>query len=125
MKASTEFSQENDSSNSSSYSSDEEPVQKTAVIELQWDPNEENILVSFTDASICLVSFSGLDPKTCVKQRFNKQSSVMSHMFWASDKSGNFVTASDKFGVLTVWNVAVAEPRKIIKVGAAGVRSML
>jgi hypothetical protein len=46
-------------------------------------------------------------------------------MFWASDKSGNFVTASDKFGVLTVWNVAVAEPRKILKVGAAGVRSML
>ena len=45
----------------------------------------------------------------------------MSNLFWASDKSGNFITANDKYGVLALWNVASTEPRKIIKVGVAGV----
>ena len=67
LKASSELSKVDDSSSSSSYSSDEERAPTSAVSELQWDPNEENILVSFTDASICLVSFAGLDAKTCVK----------------------------------------------------------
>lgn len=30
----------------------------------------------------------------------------MSNLFWAPDKSGNFITASDKFGVFSLWNVA-------------------
>jgi hypothetical protein len=46
LKASSEFSKVDDSSSSSSYSSDEERAPTSAVSELQWDPNEENILVS-------------------------------------------------------------------------------
>ena len=92
---------------------------------MQWDPYEENLLVACSDSKICLISFNGLDNRTCVKQRFDSTSAIQTNLFWTSDKSGNFVTSSEKFGVVTIWNAASTEPRKILKVGASGIQNIL
>ena len=30
-----------------------------AVVDLAWDPQEDNLLVSFADRGMCLISFQG------------------------------------------------------------------
>jgi WD40 repeat protein len=49
----------------------------------------------------------------------------ISSLFWADDKSGNFVSSNESFGALTIWNAASEAPQKTIKLGCAGVHSML
>ena len=40
------------------------------IIDMQWDPQEDNMLVSFADHGMCLISFQGLSEATQVVKRF-------------------------------------------------------
>ncbi len=31
------------------------------IVEMAWDPNEDNLLVSFADKSLCLISYQGFN----------------------------------------------------------------
>jgi WD40 repeat protein len=92
------------------------------VEDMSWDPFEENLLVAY-EAGIALVSFQGFSSHTSIKQVF--QTKNISSLFWTDDKSGNFVTANDILGTITLWNAANSEPRKSFKVGNTGIRYIL
>ena len=53
--------------NQNNFRLDPEEVQ---IIEMMWDPNEDNILVSFGDKSISLITFQGLDDQTFISKKF-------------------------------------------------------
>jgi len=73
---------------------------EVAIEELQWDPFEDNLLVSFGDGSLNMISFQGLSSDSKVVQTFQRQSNTVTNILWSNDKSGNFLTASSKQGVL-------------------------
>jgi len=98
--------------------------EETSIIEMKWDPNEDNILVSFIDGSLCMVSFHGLCEQTEVCQTFEVSQNQVTQLEWYTDKSGNFITANEKLGVLQFWNVASKEPKQTYKVGSSGVHAM-
>ena len=91
------------------------------IVEVQWDPFESNILVSFVDGSISLISYQGFCDKTVISQEFEPQSHSIRCMVWSQDRSGNFYTSSEKIGLLQSWNVASKEPKQSFKVGSSGV----
>ena len=95
------------------------------ILDMKWDPNEDNLLVSFGDKSMALITFQGLDEQTFVSKRFERQSQQFENMLWLPDKSGDFLTASAKVGVLQLWNVAQGEPKQTFKVGSRGVHNMV
>ncbi len=74
--------------------------EEVTIEELQWDPFEDNLLVSFGDGSLNLISFQDLSNSSKVVQTFERQSSVVTNILWSNDKSGNFLTASSKQGAL-------------------------
>ena len=41
------------------------------------------------------------------------------------DRSGDFLTASAKVGIVQLWNVAQAEPKHTFKIGNRGVHYMM
>jgi hypothetical protein len=51
--------------------------EEVAIEELQWDPFEDNLLVSFGDGSLNMISFQGLSNSSKVVQTFEQQSSVV------------------------------------------------
>lgn len=79
---------------------------KFSVSDMSWDPHEENILVAVKNAGVCLISFQGISNTTQIIQTFNAKSRKICNLFWSDDKSGNFVTANEDQGTLTVWNAA-------------------
>ena len=95
--------------------------EEVKILEIQWDPYESNILVSFVDGSVSLISYQGFCDKTTISQEFEAQSHSIRCMVWSQDRSGNFYTSSDKIGLLQAWNVASKEPRQSFKVGSSGV----
>jgi hypothetical protein len=74
--------------------------EEVIIEELQWDPFEDNLLVSFGDSSLNLISFQGLSNSSKVVQNFERQSSFVTSILWSNDKSGNFLTAFSKQGAL-------------------------
>ena len=42
------------------------------ITDMQWDPFEDNLLVSFGDNSMALVTFQGLDSQTFIAKKFEK-----------------------------------------------------
>lgn len=42
------------------------------ILDIAWDPQEDNLLVSFADQGMCLVSFQGFSDATQVVQRFDQ-----------------------------------------------------
>lgn len=77
-----------------------EKIEKTkyevSIVDVQWDPFEDNLIVSFADGSLSLISFQGLDTNTQVVQTFERQANQFSNVIWTKDKSGNFLTANKK-----------------------------
>lgn len=91
---------------------------KDPVTDAQWDPlSEEYLLVAFGDGSLTLFDAS--------TQRevhsFDKQPQGIKSLAWARAQPGNFVTSTDRVGVLRLWNVSQRAPLTQIKVGPAGV----
>ena len=95
------------------------------IEDMAWDPQEDNMLVSFTDKSMCLVSFQGLCAETGVVKRFEPQQHTINNIVWMTDRSGNFITSNDKVGNIQYWNVASNEPRSSNKLGAKGTNQMI
>jgi hypothetical protein len=42
------------------------------ILEMCWDPNEDNLLVSFGDKSMTLITFQGLDEQTFIAKKFER-----------------------------------------------------
>ena len=94
------------------------------IEDMAWDPQEDNLLVSFGDKGMCLISYQGFSPETRVVKRFDPPQHVVNNIAWMPDRSGNFVTTNEKVGIVLSWNVASNEPSQAIKVGAKGTHSM-
>ncbi|CAE8613930.1 unnamed protein product [Polarella glacialis] len=91
---------------------------KDAVTDAQWDPlSDDYLLVSFADGSLTLYDASNQKEI----HSFDKQSQGINSMAWAKAQPGNFVTVTDRVGVLRLWNVSQRAPLAQIKVGLAGV----
>lgn len=99
--------------------------EEVAIEDIRWDPFESNILVTFADGAMSLISYQGFSEKTNVSQQFEKQANSLTSLLWSHDRSGNFFTSSNKVGVISAWNVASKEPKSIFKVGNNGVHQML
>ncbi|CAE8588805.1 unnamed protein product, partial [Polarella glacialis] len=91
---------------------------KDAVTDAQWDPlSDDYLLVSFADGSLTLYDASNQKEI----HSFDKQSQGINSMAWAKAQPGNFVTVTDRVGVLRLWNVSQRAPLAQIKVGLTGV----
>mmetsp|Transcript_59784 Transcript_59784/g.142296 ORF Transcript_59784/g.142296 Transcript_59784/m.142296 type:complete len:1248 (+) Transcript_59784:94-3837(+) len=94
---------------------------KDPVTDAQWDPlSEDYLLVAFQDGSLTLFDAS--------TQReihsFDKQSQTVRCIAWAASQPGNFITCTERIGVLRLWNVSQRGPLSQIKVGSSGVLSV-
>jgi WD40 repeat protein len=92
---------------------------------IEWDPFENNILVTTQDGSLHLISYQGFTANTQTTQQFERQSHAISSVVWANNRSGSFFTSSSKVGIVLEWNVAIKEPKKSYKVGGSGVHQMV
>eukprot|EP00929_Paragymnodinium_shiwhaense_P078519 TRINITY_DN40719_c0_g1_i1.p1 TRINITY_DN40719_c0_g1~~TRINITY_DN40719_c0_g1_i1.p1 ORF type:complete len:1260 (-),score=209.45 TRINITY_DN40719_c0_g1_i1:239-4018(-) len=91
---------------------------KDPVTDAQWDPlSEDYMLVAFGDGSLVLYDASSQKEI----HSFDKQHQPIRTLAWARSQPGNFVTGTDKVGVLRLWNVSQKAPLAMIKVGSSGV----
>eukprot|EP00931_Biecheleriopsis_adriatica_P115448 TRINITY_DN91232_c0_g1_i1.p1 TRINITY_DN91232_c0_g1~~TRINITY_DN91232_c0_g1_i1.p1 ORF type:complete len:1254 (-),score=243.44 TRINITY_DN91232_c0_g1_i1:54-3791(-) len=91
---------------------------KDPVTDAQWDPlSEDYLLVSFADGSLTL--YDANSQKEI--HSFDKQAQPIRSMAWAKAQPGNFVTATDRVGMLKLWNVSQRAPLSQLKVGNSGV----
>lgn len=91
---------------------------KDPVTDAQWDPlSDTYLLVSFADGSLTLYE-SGTQAEI---HSFEKQTQGIKSIAWAKAQPGNFLTATDRVGVLRLWNVSQRSPLMQIKVGHTGV----
>ena len=51
--------------------------EEVKIVDLAWDPNEDNFLVSFGDRGMCLVTFQGFYETTKVVKDFQPQQHVV------------------------------------------------
>lgn len=97
-----------------------------AVTDLDWDPNEDNLISVFADGSMALISFQGVDSATRVVKRWETQGGISIDLLqWIPDRSGDFVTASKNSPVICRWNVAKNEPKRSFKVQGKGVQAIM
>lgn len=91
---------------------------KDPVSDAQWDPlSEEYFLAAFQDGSLALFDVSAQKEV----HQFERQAQGIRCLAWAKSQPGNFITCTDRVGVLRLWNVSQRQPLKQIKVGNAGV----
>jgi WD40 repeat protein len=91
---------------------------KDPVTDAQWDPlSEIYLLAAFQDGSLILYDASTQQEL----HTFDKQAQSIKSMAWARAQPGNFLTASDRAGVLRLWNVSQKTPLGQIKVGNSGI----
>ena len=76
------------------------------IVSMEWDPNENNLLVALSDGTINLVVYNGFDSSTAVTMTFDRLNVGVNGILWKDDKSGNFLTYSKKVGAIREWNVA-------------------
>lgn len=92
---------------------------------MAWDPMEDNLLVSFEDQTMSLVTFQGFNSSTAIVKQFEPQGHIVNNIAWIPDRSGNFVTTNEKVGTIQYWNVASNEPRQSCKIGSKGANNMI
>mmetsp|Transcript_83429 Transcript_83429/g.131776 ORF Transcript_83429/g.131776 Transcript_83429/m.131776 type:complete len:1252 (+) Transcript_83429:88-3843(+) len=92
---------------------------KDAVSDAQWDPLSESFcLVAFKDGGMSLYDASTLQELTV----FDKQPQGIRSIAFVRSQPGNFLTVSDRIGVIKVWNVSQGDrPQTQMKVGQSGV----
>ena len=78
---------------------------------MAWDPMEDNLLVSFSDQTMTLITFQGFNERTAIVKQFEATGHSVNNIVWIPDRSGNFVTTNEKVGTVQYWNVASNEPR--------------
>ena len=65
-----------------------------------------------------------MDEQTFIAKKFERQQNQYENLVWLNDRSGDFLTASSKVGIVQLWNVAQAEPKQTFKIGSRGVHNM-
>jgi len=91
---------------------------KDPVSDAQWDPlSEDYFMVAFGDGSLALYDV-GTQREI---MQFEKQPQGIRSLAWAKSQPGNFLTCTDRIGVLKLWNVSQRQPLSQIKVGTSGV----
>jgi len=91
---------------------------KDPVTDAQWDPlSEDYMLVAFQDG--CLTLYDASTQREI--HSFDKQSQTIRCIAWATSQPGNFITCTERVGVLRLWNVSQRGPLSQIKVGSSGV----
>lgn len=97
---------------------------KEPIADLQWDPlSTDYLLAAFADGSLTLYDVA----RQALVHQFDKQTpgNHVHCISWLRAQPGNFITASDKSGVLKIWNVSQKSPMGQIKVGVAGINSIV
>lgn len=91
---------------------------KDPVTDAQWDPlSEDYLLVAWQNGSLALYDANSQQEI----HSFDIQPQGIRSLAWAKAQPGNFVTATDKIGVLKIWNVSQRSPLSQVKVGSHGV----
>lgn len=91
---------------------------KDPVTDAQWDPlSEDYLLAAFQDGSLTLYDASTQQEI----HSFDKQTQGIRSLAWAKAQPGNFVTVTDRVGILRLWNVSQRAPLAQVKVGPTGV----
>ena len=91
------------------------------VVDLGFDPKSEDyLLVATAGGAITLWSLDGKFSPSATKKptqltEFAKQGSGLCACRFVDSMPGTFVTASDRHGVLRVWNVSNSNPQHAIK----------
>lgn len=98
---------------------------KDAVTDAQWDllsadPSFTTMVASFQDGTLALFDASSQREV----HSFERQSHVVKSIAWARAQPGNFVTATEKLGLLKLWNASQRAPLLQIKVGQSGVNCL-
>ena len=100
------------------------------IVDLGFDPKSEDyLLVATAGGRIALWALQGLfkgksSEKPVSVMEFAKQASGVSACKWVDAMPGTFVSASDRHGVLRVWNVSNANPMHMIKTDQGAVSSV-
>ena len=85
-----------------------------ALLDAQWDPlSESYLLVGGRSGTLHMYD---VESKQTL-QTFDQERGLCS-LAWVPAAPGDFVTASDKTGLLKVWNVSQRAPRETIKAEA-------
>lgn len=100
---------------------DEIEVGENKVVDLYWNPGEDNFLALFSDSNLILYAQDEKQPKV----QFELQPSGISRVSWLDTVSGDFLTASTRIGVLRLWNAAQHKPKDVIKVSRHGIVSIV
>eukprot|EP00405_Crypthecodinium_cohnii_P056845 CAMPEP_0206620410 /NCGR_PEP_ID=MMETSP0325_2-20121206/61586_1 /ASSEMBLY_ACC=CAM_ASM_000347 /TAXON_ID=2866 /ORGANISM="Crypthecodinium cohnii, Strain Seligo" /LENGTH=1243 /DNA_ID=CAMNT_0054143323 /DNA_START=54 /DNA_END=3781 /DNA_ORIENTATION=- len=91
---------------------------KDTVTDAQWDPlSEDYLIVAFNDGTLSLYDASSLQEI----HSFEPQAQPIKSIAWAKAQPGNFLTSTDRVGLLKLWNVSQRAPLSQIKVGSTGV----
>lgn len=95
---------------------------KASVTDAQWYPSQQEdfIICAFGDGALSLYDAAKLSEV----HNFDAQSQPIVSLAWVGTRQGNFVSATDRVGVLRIWNVSQRQPLEQIKVGLAGVNSI-
>jgi hypothetical protein len=72
------------------------------VIDLIWNPGEDNFLVLFKDSKTFLLAQDDRNHKF----DFEKQTVGISKIAWIDNVSGDFITSSIRVGALRLWNAS-------------------
>ena len=100
------------------------------VVDLGFDPKSEDyLLVATAGGVITLWSLDGKFSPSATKKptqltEFAKQGSGLCACRFVDSMPGTFVTASDRHGVLRVWNVSNSNPQHAIKMDQGAVSSV-
>lgn len=94
---------------------------KDPVTDVQWDPlSEDYFLAAFGDGSLTLYD-AGSQAEV---HSFDKQAQAVKALAWAWAQPGNFVTCTERVGLLKLWNVSQRAPLSQVKVGPCGVNNI-
>mmetsp|Transcript_71803 Transcript_71803/g.191534 ORF Transcript_71803/g.191534 Transcript_71803/m.191534 type:complete len:1269 (+) Transcript_71803:67-3873(+) len=99
----------------------ESKVKNCPVEDVQWDPlSTDYLLVAWKMGDMALFDIA----QKVEVFRFDRLSQGIRSIAWVRSEPGNFVTVTDKVGVLRKWNVSQRAPIDMIKVGVSGLSSV-
>ena len=97
------------------------PKDRSAVVDLQWDPlSPFYMIVAYKAGDISLWD---MESETELHQ-FNRQGTGLRSLAWMEWAPGSFASVNSRTGVIQVWNVSQKHPQDLVRVGNCGFHSM-
>ena len=64
-KAKRASNEESKTSNVNNTTESNDDMEEVSVLEISWDPNEDNLIVSLDDGSMFMITFQGMTTEQC------------------------------------------------------------